>query len=212
MNQVFAPGWESLNRRSPGLFLLGGVLLVGYATFNGIDAFTTHAYPAVENVFGPAGFTLGFFGLLGLYPRLVEGNPRLARLGAVSAGLGAAGFAVIIAANVGRIFGIAADNPPAWAGIFFAMIAIGMLLSYLLFGVSTLLADGYPRRFGLLLFGPLVVFGFMLASSRSGLFTQGLAVAISSGQALAHLAIGYTLLTWRAPTELEVHTRDMTAG
>lgn len=209
---VSASHWESIEDRSQTLFLLAGVLLVAYATFNGVHAFTGIVYESVENVFGPAGFVLGFLGLLGLYPRLADRSPRLARLGAVCAALGAVAFSVFVVANLGEIAGVLSAEPPAWAVVFVALAAVGMLPGYLSVAVASLRTDGHSRSVGLALLAPPAVFGSMLAGGLMGGSPQWALFLISAGQALAHLAIGYALRTRLGPTGREVPSGDVAAS
>lgn len=212
MVTVSASRRGSLERRSSGAFLAGGVLLAAYAAFNGIDASTAAAYPNVENVLGPAGFALGFVGLLGLYPRLVDRRPRLARAGAVCVALGTVGFSVIAVANLGQLVGVLSGDQPSWAVVFVALAGAGMIPGYLCFAAATWRTGVGSRRLGLLLLAPLAVFAAMVASSTLGFFSQWLAVAISGGQAVAHLAIGYALRVARGPVGREVPSDDATAS
>ncbi|QLG51067.1 hypothetical protein [Natrinema halophilum] len=201
--------WKVLERWCPMVFLFAGTLLVGYATFNGIHAFTGIEYESAENVFGPGGFALGFLGLLGLYPALRDRSPKLARVGAICAVLGAVAFSVFVVANLGEIAGLISPDPPAWAVVFLAMAAIGMISGYLTFAVAVVRSDVHSRMLGLLLLVPLAIFATMLTTSRVGFFPQELAFAISSGQALAYLAIGYILRTGRTRTEREIPSNDV---
>lgn len=191
--------------------------MVGYAALNGIAAFTDVADESGQNVVGPAGFVLGFVGLLVLYPGLTDRSPRLARAGALCAAFGAVGFSVITFQGLVQLLGV---DPPGWLDAFTFLAAIGMIAGFLSFGAATLRADVRPRIVGFLLLAPAVVFAAMLSQAvlfvRFGLFSETVmalsAVAISGGQAVAHLAIGYTLRTGRTPTDHEVRSGDVTAG
>lgn len=200
--------WESLGDRSPILFLVAGVLLIVYAAFNGIDAFTAMAYESIENVFGPAGFVLGFLGLLGLYPTLCNRDPKLARAGAVCAVLGALAFSVFILANLSEIVGIASSEPPAWAIVFVLLAAIGMVPGYPLFAVASLRAESHSRSVGLCLLVPPAIFGTMVTGSMMGGSPQWVLFLISVGQAMAHLSIGYALWTGRIQPKHRIPSSD----
>lgn len=184
------PQSGSLERRAPTLFLAAGLLLIGYTALNGIYALTDMTQVVVKYVVGPAGFVLGFIGLLGLYPGLVDRSRTLARIGAVCVGLGAVGLAVIAGLE-------ATSNPD----ILLLFVAVGMILGYLSFGVAILRASAGGRPIGLLLFMPAVVFTAMLSQP---LVYAGLGIlpetpmawsnfGISSAQAIAYLLLGYTL-------------------
>lgn len=215
MGRLNIPQWELLERRSPTLFLSAGILLLGYAALNGLVAFTDMAYVTIEDVVGPAGFVLGFVGLLGLYPGLVDRNPTLARVGAVCASLGAAGFSVITLHGLAVLAGVESTSVP---GILLLLVAIGMIPGYVSFGVVTRRSSVAGRTVGLLLFLPAVVFAAMLSQpfvyAHFGMFSETTMAwsnfGISSSQALAHLAIGYKLLVMRSPDELYSPSADVT--
>lgn len=204
--------WRGLERWSPTLFLFAGVLLVGYAVLNGMAASTDVAYVTMEDIVGPAGFVLGFMGLLGLYPGLADRSPTVARVGAFCAILGAVGFSVITLQGLAVAVGVTSMSSP---GIFLLFVAIGIIPGYLSFGVASLRASVNLRTVGLLLFGPAVVFTAMLSQpfvyGALGLLSETTMAwsnfAISSGQALAHLAIGYKL---RSRVSLIIHEAQST--
>ena len=209
--------WATLERRSPTLFLSAGVLLLGYAGLNGIVAFTDMAYTTVEDIIGPAGFVLGFLGLLGLYPELVDRNPTLAKIGAVCVSLGVAAFSMITVQGLAVLAGLESTSVP---GILLLLIAIGMIPGYLVFGVVTRGASVGGRTVGLLLFLPAAVFAAMLSQpfvyAHFGMFSETTMAwsnfGISSSQALAHLAIGYKLRVMRFPDELDSPSTDATVS
>ncbi|MFB6205125.1 MAG: hypothetical protein ABEJ05_01155 [Haloglomus sp.] len=214
------PHIRSLERRRGALFLLAGGSLVVYATFNGIAASTGISYPAVENIFGPGGFVLGFLGLLGLYPSLADRSPKLARIGAVGAGLGAVGFTVITAASFGRALGVVPTQEPAWFPVLLLLVALGMIPGYLTVAAATLRTDVHPGRLGLLLLAPAVIFATMMTQAtlfrQFGLLSETYlmwsATAISAGQAVSHLAIGHVLRTERTGSDQEVPAGDAVTG
>lgn len=190
--------WGMLGRWSPTLYLIAGVLLIGYAALNGIAAFTDAAYVTVKDVVGPAGFLLGFVGLLGLYPRLADRSPTLARIGAVCVSLGAVGFAAITVIGFAVLAGI---TPWGIPGVTLLLVAVGMIPGYLSFSLASFRATEQRRATGFLFLVPAVVFTAMLLQpfvySAVGLFSETTMAwsnfAISSGQAVAHVAIAYSL-------------------
>lgn len=210
--------WLEQHRSS--LFVLGGVLLVGYASLNTLAAATGTEYEALENVLGPGGFALGFLGLLGYSPAIDEGHSLLTRIGAACAALGTSGFSIITIANVGRLAGLVATEPPAWFPILLVMVALGMLVGYGSLAFATLRGNAHSRLLGYLLFAPAVIFATMATQAilfaEFGLFTPEYmywgAVVVSSGQALAHLAIGRTLRHASHASVHEFTARDATAS
>jgi hypothetical protein len=209
--------WATLERWSPRLYLFAGVLLVGYAALNGIAAFTDVAYVTVEDVVGPAGLLLGFVGLLGLYPTLVDGRPVLARAGAVCVSLGALGFLGITITGFAVLAGVTSASVPV---VMLLVVAIGMIPGYLSFSLASLRVEAQTRTVGLLLLAPAVVFSAMLSQpfvySALGMFSGSTMAwsnfAISGGQAVAHLAIGYVLRHEGSPAGREVPSTGVIAG
>lgn len=217
MSLINTRQWEVLERWSPTLFLLAGVLLVGYAVLNGIAAFTDTAYVAVEDVVGPGGLVLGFLGALGLYRRLAGRTPRLARAGAYCISLGVVGFSGITLQGFAVIAGLGSTSAP---GILLLLVAVGMIPGYLSFGLASLRADAHFRTLSPLLCVPAVVFAAMLSQpfvyGQLGLFSETTMAwsnfVISSGQAVAHLVIGYELRVTVSPEEREAPATDVTVG
>lgn len=181
--------FDPLEGRTPAMFLVGGGLLVVFAALLGVEAVTGGSAP--EDVFGPAGLAFGFIGLLGLYPALVNRTPWLARAGAVFATLGVVGGVVTSVWHVG--LWAAPGAIPDYASVFGIGIILGMIPGYLSFGVACLRTDVHARIVGLLMLAVPAVITVMLVSVVTALASADTAVLLASGQALAHLGIGYTL-------------------
>lgn len=209
--------WELLERQSPTMYLLAGVLLVGYAALNGLAAFSDGAFVPVEDVVGPAGFVLGFLGALGLSRRLAERRSRRAWVGVGCVSLGCVGFSVITLQGLAVVAGVASTSDP---GVFLLLATIGMVPGYLLLGATSLRAEAHPRIVGLLLVVPAVAYTSMLLGAvlfvQFGLFSETVlassAVAISSAQAVAHLGLGLTLRAMASPDEREAPATGVTVG
>lgn len=205
---------EPLGRWSSNLYLIAGVLLVGYASLKGSAAVTDVAYVNVADVLGPAGLLFGFVGLLGLYPRLAERSPILARIGAVCVSLGTASFAVITVVGVAILVGAASWSVPV---AMLLLAAIGLIPGYLSFSLASLRAEQQFRAVGLLLLVPAIVFAAMLAQpfvyTAVGMFSDPTMAwsnfAISTGQAMAHLALAYTLRAAGTPHDQEAPSTDV---
>jgi hypothetical protein len=171
------------------LYLLAGGVLVVYATLNGLEAFTAAAFE--QKVF-EAGYIAGFLGLLGLYPRVADRRPWLARVGAVTAVFGLIAFSAFTAQNVAELAGLASGDIPGWT-LFTVMAASGFVVGYLAFGVAVLRSKAYSRLVGVFLLVPGVIIVLMLLHIAAGLASPGTVFVVSAGQAMAHLAIGATL-------------------
>lgn len=193
-DSVLAP----LDGKSPTLFLVAGGLLVVYAALHGLEAFMDVAYPVVrDGIIRPAGYVLGFVALLGLYPTVADRSPKLARAGAVFAALGAVGWFVTGVESLAEHTG--ADTP-AWLGVFGLLILLGFVLGYLSFSVASRRSETISRITGFVLLTPLLVVVVNLAIAAAGYASPEGRFVISSGFAVAHLAIGFSLQAEDGPT------------
>lgn len=193
--------WESLEKRSSGLFLLAGVLLFGYAVSKAIYTFTdVTPVGAFDVTYGGIGLLVTVFGLLSLYPRLRDSAPWLS-LGGIAATLisGILDIALLLqlatmTLQMGRIPDIPADAP-AWTVFALFVVFITIFLGFLLFGVASLRTGIFSQRVSVLLLVPAAGwFGLMVANIvlPSGQYLGLLAYAPIS---VALLSIGYLLRT-----------------
>lgn len=199
--------FASLERWSATLFLVAGVFVIGFAASLAAIGLMDMSIP--DRIFAGTGFTLAFLGLLGLYPSLADRTPRVARAGAVFAGLGALGFAVTFAVGTAEFGGM---TPPAWVEPLGVLNIVGLLLGFSLFAVATLRTDAHPQLLGGLLLVPAVVFGvnFVRVVALGSWTPSWAPFVLGSLQALAMLSIGYSLRTEPPATERVEGTTDTT--
>lgn len=205
MVPIGAKHWESLEARSPTLFLVAGALLVVYAAVFGTITF---ADPVVEQNVFKIGYVFGFLGLLGLYPTVVGRNPRLARVGAVAAALGLVAISAFTTNDLAVLAGLVSGGDPGWYVFFIPLALIGFLVGYLAFGVASLRSDVFPPVIGLVLLVPGLIVIVMLALILAGYADDQSAFVISAGEALAHLAIGATLRTKSSVADRDESSTD----
>lgn len=185
---------QRLGRSSPTLFLVAGAVLVVYAVFNGLWAWTDLM---IQGHGLEIAYVLGFLGLLGLYPPVADRNPLLARIAAVATVLGALGILYVSVSDYLQLLGLTTGELPGW-GVLNLLPLVGFLGGYLTFGVAGLRSGVVSRRVGVLLLVPGVIVILMLASIITGhpLLSRFQTVfVVSAGEAMAHLAIGATLRT-----------------
>lgn len=188
---------ESINRRTGSLFLVAGGLFVVFATLNGVEAFMNRSAP--KDIFGPAGFAFAFLGMIGLYPRLVNRNRWLTRIGAIFATIGLITSAITSVWHIG-IWAVPAATPTFFAALPAGMV-LGQFLGYLPFGLASLRARVHSRTVGLLLVAVPTVLAMMIVTVATGYATSGSAVVLGGVQALIHVVIGYTLRKDGVPTD-----------
>lgn len=191
--------WKLVERWSVTLFLIAGGLLVIHAITHGLEAFSGFEYPwHHEFPFGVAGMALGFVALLGLYPKMADRLPKLARVGAVVAVIGAVSWVVmgltIFAEEVGA-------EPPAVLDAVGLVMIFGVILGYLAFSIAGLRTDIVSQTSGLILLTPVVVMIMNLGIGLSGHGSPAGQFVVASGFAVAHVAIGATLRTEDSLTE-----------
>ena len=185
--------WDSLERSSATLFLIAGGLLVIHAVTHGLEAFAGIEYPVHhEFPFGVGGMTLGFIALLGLYPKMADRLPTLARAGAVVAVLGGVGWLVMGVALFAEVLG---TEPPASIEAIGLVMVSGVILGYLAFSVASLRTDIVSQTTGLILLTPVLVMVMNLAVAITGNGSLAGQFVVATGFAFAHLAIGATLRT-----------------
>lgn len=183
--------WGSLERWSPKLFLIGGMLVIGHAAIRGVEAFTDMVPP--PDVFGPLGYLLVFFGLLGLCRAHREQAPKMTRLYTSVTAFTLVGWMVISTMTFAEAIGVLAGQSSILPGGFYMVHLLMVVLTYLMVGISSLLADVHSRTIGLLLILPALLFiTLMVGSAVSGTFAIG-SFVIGTAQALAHLSIGEVL-------------------
>lgn len=198
---------DSLEKWSPTVFLVAGILLLGYAVLQGTHTFTGVTVPsALATAYGGIALLVPVFGLLGLSPRLRDHTPRLSLAGVVVAiisGLLTLILLLQLAITTVQMGGspeIPADAP-AWTA---AALLSGFLLlavAFLLFGVASLRTPVVERTVALLLLVPAAGwFGLIVANAilPSGRY---LAVAAYTPIGVAVLATGYLLKAESEPTD-----------
>lgn len=149
--------WESLERWSPRLFLLGAVLELVFASVNGA-AFLIESFSFVDWVY-PAillGRLAVLFGIAGLSVQVVNRNPRLGKLGRVV-------VAVTVAFTIGllslSILDIVGVSTPIIA-LFGLGTVVLTIVTYALFGAVIISTGAFSTPVGsLLLVASLTVLG-----------------------------------------------------
>lgn len=201
---------DAVEQWSPTLFLAGGALLAGHAAVQGIEAFTALTPP--PDVFVTTGHFVALLGLVGLYPALVDRSPRLVRGATIVAAITLAGWAMMTGVRFLAVTGIVPSVSEVFPGVFFVLMLTVMVLTYALFGVAALRANEDSRTVGFLVLAPGALILVLLVDSA---LTGASAVdgfVIGGGLALSMLTLGYSLRTWRQPTNHEATAGQKTTG
>lgn len=184
--------------------------MIGHAALLGVQAFSKLSTP--PDVFGPTGHLVALFGLVGLYPVLAARRPTVARIaGAVTAAALVSWF-VMTVTRLLAIAGLVSAVGDVLPGVFFMLMFVSTILTYILFGVVTLRIDDGSRIVGLLVLTPAALIITVLVDSAITGVTALDGVVIGSGLALSMLTVGYTLRTWDRPTDNAAPAGTVAAG
>lgn len=190
--------WEALERWSPRAFLIAGGLMAVFWALVSLEVFMDVSSP--QALLAMPALVATVVGLMGLYPRVSDSTPMLAKLGSGLLGLALIGIVVIflwvLASDVlTTVSGVKIPNQPP--GIFKFSTIGAYATSVLVFGIAYLQSGSHSRRVGLLLLALVGVFGIpVVAGIVWGDYPgEWMAVVVSGLQALAMLAIGFALRT-----------------
>lgn len=199
--------WGVLEERSSSLFLVAGVILVGYGAANGVVMVTDMVVVTSVLWFG---YIFSFLGLLGLFPTLVMERPWLARVGAGTAVVGLLGVTLVSLLSAGQLAGVVSSPMPGLMPIW-SLALVGFIGGYLAFGLAAIRSDEHSTTLGLVLTVPGVIVVVMLLHLVAGIEQPWSVFVVSSGQALAHLAIGATLHQQAAQPDSDEQTDETPA-
>lgn len=155
--------WESFERQTVTAFLLAAVLLLAFAAIVGLNSYTEITIPIrVLPVVGGLGLVTASLGIVGLYPRLGEGAPRLSLAGVVAVLLAGVGELFVIGWPVVSVATGGSAEPPAWYAVGLLIALVFNALGYLLFAIGTLRTSALSRTVGGLLLVPPVLWIILL--------------------------------------------------
>lgn len=151
--------WTMLEEWDETIFLVAGGSLLVTAAVNGLDVFTAITTQegillSIEGATGFGGAVLLFIGVLGLYPRLVQAAPRLARVGlllAIGPGIFFAGLLVVCSVLAPLLGFPALEAAVPSFGLITAVILVSFASALTLFGVGCLRTSVPSRTVGGLL-------------------------------------------------------------
>lgn len=200
--------WKPIEQWSPTAFLIAGVLLLGYATLQGINTFLSVTLPSAALVlYGGIALLAPVFALLGLYSRLRDHAPRLALAGVTTAILSglltsvALLWLVVKTLQMGGLPEIPADAP-AWTAVATLLGFLLLAVSFLLFGVASLRTPVLSRTVALLLLVPTAAWvGLVVGNAILNPEGHYMAVVAYTPISLSILVVGYRLRTEVVPTD-----------
>ena len=187
--------WETLERRRSTAFLIAGLMFaVDAAIIAAVIGPLGEQYIPLVQAFIAAGWTAGFVGLLGVFPRLADRSRRLAQVGAVFVGIGLLVFVSMGIVSLAYFSNTLSGDLDTLVTILFPGIIIGSVLGFVTFGAATLRTGVHARSVGVLfvvmgLIPVVNIIRFAILGIESNTGTLVLVVALS----LVTLSIGYLL-------------------
>lgn len=152
--------WESLERRSRTVFLVAGVLLLGYAASKAVYTFTdVTPVGAFDVAFGGIGLLVAFVAVLSFYRPLRDRTPGLSLAGAFIAVIGVVGNLALLGWLAGatltmRGYPAIPEESPAWTVAVLIVVFITLAIAFLLFGIASLRTSIPSKTTGRLLVVP----------------------------------------------------------
>lgn len=201
--------WGSLERLGPAGFVLAGLGSVSVVAISGLEIllygqrFQVVPEIGIALVAIPTMFAT-LVGLLGFYPRIAGHSRWLARGGGATAAVGLLGVVLAtVAGIVADLLGIArftGGEDVAVLNFLFFLVIVTLLLSFLLYGVASVLTSRPSRLVGFLLLIPVVEPLSVIAFGLLGVEVPGGPLITLGIQGVALLALGYFLYAAPEPT------------
>ena len=199
--------WKSVEQWSPRVFLVAGVLLLGYAMLKTVSAFAGITAPSAFDVaYGTLGLLVAAFGLLGLYPRLRDIASRVSLAGVCATIVSAICSAAIVLWVVGatlQMEGYPAipEDAPAWTVAALVVVFLTLALGFFLFSVASLRTAVLSRTVGFLLLVPTVAWVGLIVGNVVAPSGDYLGVLTYTPISITLLSIGYLLRGEPSPTD-----------
>jgi len=178
-----------------GFFLINAVIVVSGIT-TGSERMTT----LLGETFNAAGWAVALVGLLGLYPGVADRNRWLSRAGAVCATIGVVVFTILSLLSFAFYVRIIEGSIQNLAPLILPGVILGGVLSFLLFGVSSLRTGAHSRVIGALLLVPPLIVVLNIFRGAAGFGPQYFLLGIVSGLFVVMLGIGVRLRSSSSPT------------
>ena len=202
--------WESLERMNPTLFLVaaGFFLINAVIVVSGITTGSERMTTLLGETFNAAGWAVALVGLLGLYPGVADRNRWLSRAGAVCATIGVVVFTILSLLSFAFYVRIIEGSIQNLVPLILPGVILGGVLSFLLFGVSSLRTGAHSRVIGALLLVPPLIVVLNIFRGAAGFGSQYFLLGIVSGLFVVMLGIGVRLRSSSSPT----HPTETTSG
>lgn len=143
-----------------------------------------------------AGWMAGLVGLLGLYPRLVDRQRSLVRVGLVFTVVGLVGYAIMTVGVLAIFAGVPEGDVQPLQPVFLPLMLAGSVLTSPVFGLAILRSDARSRLVGMLLVAQTLVF---IANALTPTPATVVFVVLL-GLLLINVSVGHLLRTGRGVT------------
>lgn len=206
--------WNVLEHWRATAFLVAGLLWLADTTLLGLELFTGISILGTPGAVNPVLFISGtvaaIVGMLGLYPKLADRTPRLARTSAALVAV--AGIAIFV--TLVWFITVTLLNRPDPPGALLILSILVAALGFILFGIAAIRTDVPSRTVGVLVLGlPATIVGsvflvFVVYGGDSPDWTSPVTGILMS---VLLLAIGYNLRTDSTSVEGTKPSPDSTA-
>lgn len=191
--------WNSLGSWSPLSFLVGGIVLLGYAALKtALLLAGIGVSDVVQTTIGHFGLLIAAIALLGFYPRLRDAAPRLSLAGvwlsAVSGVLNIILVLVLVQITLTTEgYPAIPEETPLWGSLFLLLGLLTIMLGFFLMGSAGLRSDTVPRLTSTLLLLPAVMWVALFVMHAMGVNGALIGIIVYTPTGASILTIGYRL-------------------
>lgn len=208
--------WNSLESWSPSAFIVGGIVLLGYAALKSAMLLTEMTVPdVVPTTIGHFGLLIPAVALLGLYPHLREVAPGLSLAGVAVTGVSVVLNLVLLSVLVqltltmGRYPAIP-EETPVWGTLLLLLGLVTIMLGFLMMGIASLRSDVCSRSTSSLLLVPAVMWATLFVMHAWGVDGTVIGIVVYTPIAVSILTVGHRLRRTSAHSDQTHRSTDPT--
>lgn len=209
--------WGRLDARSEMALSVAGVALAGVAVYKAVFVLTpVEVSTVVDTGYGGLALLLTGVALLGLYPRVREGAPKLATAAAASSVVSICfvivvwGWLVGTTLRLGRVPAIP-EEAPVWTAVALLGNFITLSGGFLLLAVASRRTAAIPRLVSGLLLVPALMWVGLIANVAVDLIPN-MSILVYMVNAIAVAGIGYTIRSRGQGTTSRVPASESSTG
>lgn len=217
MSSTHTDQWKRLDARSDIALLIAGVALAGVAVYKAVFFLTSVEVSTVlDTGYGGLALVLTGVALLGLYPRVREGAPKLATAAAVSSGLSICfvivvwGWLIGTTLQLGRV-PVIPEEAPVWTAVALLGNFITLSVGFILLAVASRRTAVIPRLASGLLVVPALMWLGLIANIAVNIIPN-MSILVYVVNAIAVGGIGYIIRGRGQETTSTVRSTESSTG